>query len=115
MAMNREQKRMLQRQGQLDAEGNPRAQRRQAPPQAVTREQRTSPGEYVREVRAEEAAQMALPLEDGVLKFHPVSTRVNSARDDDPGLILEVTEEKPEPVAARPKKAAGGGGQMDLF
>lgn len=69
----------------------------------------------VREVRAEEAAQMALPLEDGMLKFHPVSTRVNSARDDDPGLIVEVTEEKPEPVAAKVKKAAGGGGQMDLF
>jgi putative SOS response-associated peptidase YedK len=70
----------------------------------------------VREVRADEAAQMALPLEDGILKFHPVSTRVNSARDDDPGLIVEVTEEKPEPVAVKVKKAAGGGGgQMDLF
>lgn len=66
----------------------------------------------VREVRAEEAAQMALPLEDGVLKFHPVSMRVNSAREDDPGLIVEVAEEKPEPVV-KAKKAAGG--QMDLF
>lgn len=66
----------------------------------------------VREVRAEEAAQMALPLEDGVLKFHPVSMRVNSAREDDPGLIVEVAEEKPEP-AVKTKKAAGG--QMDLF
>jgi putative SOS response-associated peptidase YedK len=64
----------------------------------------------VREVRARDAAQMALPLEDGVLKFHPVSTRVNSARDDDPGLIEPVPEERPEPVL---KKAAGG--QMDLF
>jgi len=69
----------------------------------------------VREVRADFAAQMALPLDDGVLKFHPVSTRVNSARDDDPGLITEVTVSKPEPVAPRPKKVAGGGGQMDLF
>jgi len=69
----------------------------------------------VREVRAEEAAQMALPLEDGVLKFHPVSTRVNSAREDDPGLIVPVTVEKPEPVAVKSKKVAGGGGQMDLF
>ena len=66
----------------------------------------------VREVRADEAAQMALPLEDGVLKFHPVSMRVNSAREDDPGLIVEVAEEKPEPVV-KAKKAAGG--QMDLF
>ncbi|PXA90886.1 DUF159 family protein [Nostoc sp. 3335mG] len=69
----------------------------------------------VRDVRAEEAARLALPLENGVLKFHPVSTRVNSARDDDPGLIEEVTEEKPEPVMVKPKKVAGGGGQMDLF
>jgi putative SOS response-associated peptidase YedK len=63
----------------------------------------------VREVRAGDAAQMALPLDDGVLKFHPVSTRVNSARDDDPGLIEEIILDRPEPV----RKAAGG--QMDLF
>lgn len=69
----------------------------------------------VREVRPRDAAQMALPLADGVLKFHPVSTRVNSARDDDPGLIEPITLDKPEPPAPRPKKAAGGGGQMDLF
>jgi len=64
----------------------------------------------VREVRAAEAAQLALPLEDGVLKFHPVSTRVNSARDDDPGLIEPAEIIRPQP---RVKKAAGG--QMDLF
>lgn len=66
----------------------------------------------VREVRAAEAAQLALPLEDGALKFHPVSTRVNSARDDDPGLIEPAAIEAPRPKL---KKAAGGGGQMDLF
>ena len=64
----------------------------------------------VRGVTAKAAHQLALPLEDGVVKFHPVSTRVNSARDDDPGLIAEVTMQKPEPVR---KKAAGG--QLDLF
>ena len=72
----------------------------------------------VRDVRAKEAAQMALPLEDGVLKFHPVSTRVNLARDDDPGLIEPVSEDLPEPPESKParvKKGAGGGGQMDLF
>lgn len=68
----------------------------------------------VREVRAREAYQLALPLEDGALKFHPVSTRVNSARDDDPGLIVPVTVEKPEPVV-KLKKVAGGGSQLDLF
>ena len=65
----------------------------------------------VRDVRARDAAQMALPLEDGVLQFHPVSTRVNSARDDDPGLIEPVAEEKPQPAV----KQAATGRQMDLF
>ncbi|MBU1304171.1 MAG: SOS response-associated peptidase, partial [Alphaproteobacteria bacterium] len=67
----------------------------------------------VRDVRAADAGQLALPLADGALKFHPVSTRVNSARYDDPGLIVPVTPEKPEP--AKPKKVAGGGSQLDLF
>ncbi|ODT79624.1 MAG: hypothetical protein ABS76_18760 [Pelagibacterium sp. SCN 64-44] len=62
----------------------------------------------VANVRAREAAQLALPLENGALKFHPVSRRVNSARDDDPGLIVEVTPEKPAPP---PPKS----GQMSLF
>jgi putative SOS response-associated peptidase YedK len=64
----------------------------------------------VRGVTAKAAYQLALPLEDGMVKFHPVSTRVNSARDDDPGLIVEASVQKPEPVR---KKAAGG--QLDLF
>jgi len=58
-------------------------------------------------VRAHEAAQLALPLAEGALKFHPVSRRVNSARDDDPGLIVPAEVEKPEP-----KK---GKAQLDLF
>jgi putative SOS response-associated peptidase YedK len=61
-------------------------------------------------VSAKQAAQLALPLEDGLLRFHPVSTRVNSARDDDPGLIEPATVMRPEP---RVKKAVGA--QMDLF
>jgi len=61
----------------------------------------------VRDVRAREARQLALPLADGALKFHPVSTRVNSARDDDAGLIDAVTVSKPEPKPA--------GGQLSLF
>jgi putative SOS response-associated peptidase YedK len=68
----------------------------------------------VRDVRATEAYQLALPLPDGVLKFHPVSTRVNSARDDDPGLIKPATIEAPKPPAPK-KRVAGGGAQMDLF
>ena len=68
----------------------------------------------VRDVRAAEARQLALPLPDGALKFHPVSTRVNSARDDDPGLIEPVTVMPPE-LPVRKKRMAGGGAQMDLF
>jgi putative SOS response-associated peptidase YedK len=64
----------------------------------------------VRDVRAGAAGQLALPLEDGALKFHPVSTRVNSAREDDPGLIEPAEIVRPEPKL---KKAAGG--QMSLF
>lgn len=62
-----------------------------------------------RSVEARAARQLILPLPEGRLKSHPVSTRVNSARDDDPGLILPVTLEKPTP--APPK----GGSQLDLF
>jgi preprotein translocase subunit SecE len=53
MAMNREQKRLLQKQGQLDAEGNPTSSRRQAPSANAPREPRTKPRQFVREVNAE--------------------------------------------------------------
>jgi preprotein translocase subunit SecE len=55
MAMNRQTKRMLQRQGQLDAEGQPSARKRPAPqqPRAEAREGRTGPIQFVREVRGE--------------------------------------------------------------
>ena len=50
MAMNREQRRYLQRQGQMDDQGNPIASRRDSRP---ARPERVGPAEYVREVRAE--------------------------------------------------------------
>jgi preprotein translocase subunit SecE len=53
MAMNREHKRLLQRQGELDAEGNQKAQKRQAPSPTAPKEPRTKPREFVREVNAE--------------------------------------------------------------
>jgi preprotein translocase subunit SecE len=54
MAMNREQKRMLQKQGQLTADGAPAVQQRRAPaPRPAERSQRTRPTEFWREVKAE--------------------------------------------------------------
>jgi putative SOS response-associated peptidase YedK len=68
----------------------------------------------VRDVRAKEARQLALPLPDNVLSFRPVSTRVNSAGVDEPGLIDAVTLERP-PQPAAPRKAAASAAQLDLF
>ena len=51
MSMNRQQKRMLQKQGEIDADGEPVRSRRQsssAPPQ-----ERTGPAQFLREVRGE--------------------------------------------------------------
>lgn len=67
----------------------------------------------VKEVREKDAIQMLKSLPEGMTQFHPVSTRVNAARDDDEKLIDEVTVEKPVPKKQRPKKKSGG--QMDLF
>lgn len=52
MAMNREQKRLLQKQGAIDADGTPKANRR-APQAPRPKEQRTKPRQFLREVRAE--------------------------------------------------------------
>ncbi|HVN49849.1 MAG TPA: preprotein translocase subunit SecE [Acidimicrobiales bacterium] len=54
MAMNREQKRMLQRAGEVNAEGEPirRRQPRQAP-QPKAKAERTSPRQFLHEVNAE--------------------------------------------------------------
>ena len=51
MSMNREQKRMLQRQGEVDADGEPIRQRRQQ--QQRLAEERTGVVQFGREVRAE--------------------------------------------------------------
>ena len=50
MAMNRQQKRMMRKQGEVDAEGAPVARRRQPPP---TSRERTPPLQFLREVRQE--------------------------------------------------------------
>jgi preprotein translocase subunit SecE len=51
MAMNREQKRAMQRAGQLHADGTPIRERRD--PAARVKADRTSPAQFVTEVRAE--------------------------------------------------------------
>ncbi len=69
MAMNREMKRMLQKQGQLDEQGAPKAQRRQpTAPSPREREQRTKPTEFVREVRSE-LRKVAWPTRPEVVNY----------------------------------------------
>ena len=55
MAMNRQQKRMLQKQGQLGADGAPAARKRPAPqaPRPAAKDERTSAPQFLREVRGE--------------------------------------------------------------
>ena len=50
MAMNREQRRYLQKQGQIDEEGNPVARTKDRTP---TKSDRVTPREYVTEVNSE--------------------------------------------------------------
>ncbi|MCH7787990.1 MAG: preprotein translocase subunit SecE [Acidobacteria bacterium] len=52
MAMNREQKRLLRRQGEIGEDGAPTSTRRQ-PPSSRPQEERTSPVQFAREVRSE--------------------------------------------------------------
>ena len=52
MSMNRQQKRMLQKQGEVDADGEAVRTRRQ-PPAAKAPQERTSPVQFLREVRGE--------------------------------------------------------------
>jgi preprotein translocase subunit SecE len=52
MALNREQKRMLRKQGELGPDGEP-VRTKRAQPAPKTKEQRTSPRQFVKEVRGE--------------------------------------------------------------
>ena len=67
MTMNREQRRMLQRQGQIDEQGDvvrtPAARRAPTPP-----EERTSPAQFVREVRSE-LKKVAWPTREETIKY----------------------------------------------
>jgi len=76
MAMNRAQKRLLQRQGALGADGEPTRERpqqaRKAPPTPQQREQakerRTPPVQFLREVRGE-LRKVAWPTRSEVVNY----------------------------------------------
>jgi putative SOS response-associated peptidase YedK len=61
----------------------------------------------------EDAAALLKSAPDDLLSLTPVSTRVNSADNDDAGLVQGVEEEPPAAPAAKPEKTDSG--QMQLF
>lgn len=67
MALNREQKRLLQKRGELDADGEPISQRRQAN-RGAPNEERTSPGDFIKEVRGE-LKKVAWPSRAEVINY----------------------------------------------
>ena len=78
--MNRETKRMMQRQGQMEADGSPATRKAPAssttggPRQARTRQQvrkRTTPVQFVREVR-DEMRQVAWPSRSELINYTSV-------------------------------------------
>jgi preprotein translocase subunit SecE len=68
MAMNRQTKRQLQRQGQLGADGAPAARKRPAPQAPRPVEERTSPAQFLREVRGE-LRKVAWPSRSEVINY----------------------------------------------
>lgn len=69
--MNREQKRAMQRAGQLGADGSPtRSPDRRAPAQRVKAE-RTKPAEFIREVRAE-LKKVSWPSREEVIRLSTI-------------------------------------------
>jgi preprotein translocase subunit SecE len=68
MAMNREQKRMLQRQGELGPDGETPAPRRDQRPGPRPQKERTKPAEFAREVRGE-LRKVAWPTREEVIRF----------------------------------------------
>jgi preprotein translocase subunit SecE len=69
--MNRETKRLMQRQGQMEADGSPSTRARTASPVATRRRQRTSPAQFVREVR-DELRQVAWPNRSEMFNYTTV-------------------------------------------
>ena len=68
MAMNREQKRMLRRQGELGPDGETPAPRGGQRPAPRPPSERTKPAEFAREVRGE-LRKVAWPTREEVVRF----------------------------------------------
>jgi preprotein translocase subunit SecE len=66
MALNREQKRMLQKQGELGPDGEPVRTRRG--PQQVQRKERTGPTQFAKEVRSE-LRKVAWPTKSETINY----------------------------------------------
>ena len=67
--MNREMKRMMQRQGQVDADGSPTRKEAPRPPAArVATKERIGPSEYARQVRGE-LRKVAWPTRAEVINY----------------------------------------------
>ncbi|HUF32240.1 MAG TPA: preprotein translocase subunit SecE [Acidimicrobiales bacterium] len=66
--MNRETKRMLQRQGELGPDGEPARPKGQQRPGGRPPKERTGPKQYVREVRGE-LRKVAWPHRDEVVRY----------------------------------------------
>lgn len=77
--MNRETKRMMQRQGQMEADGSPSTRRAPAQPTRTPRQQkggapvrrRSTPAQFVREVR-DEMRQVAWPSRSELINYTSV-------------------------------------------
>jgi len=68
--MNRETKRLMRRQGQMEADGSP-STRGNRPPPTARRRQRTSPAQFAREVR-DELRQVAWPNRSEMVNYTAV-------------------------------------------
>lgn len=68
MAMNREQKRAAQRAGQVNADGSPVTVRDRRQPAQRLKSERTSPADFVREVRGE-LKKVSWPARPEVIRY----------------------------------------------
>jgi putative SOS response-associated peptidase YedK len=68
-------------------------------------------------INAKKAGQLLLPLPAGRVEAIPVSSRVNSNRNDGPELIAPISapEPAPRPAETPTKKKAAPSTQLDLF